>query len=149
MQLTKKAKDHHNKITRDRINALNNMQSSLFHESKQFIMFLLSCDIKSKSLKDFDKRVSDTVDVMTLELDEIKKDIQITSRCNHLYLQTNPILCEDDLRRYYDFMFMSYVTISRDITKICQNIDRVLTQLKKERRILRPLSNGCDQSITI
>lgn len=127
------AQQHHNRVINERIAAINNMQSKLHAATKQTVLFLISCKAKTQELVEFDEKIAETIDIMELELSAIKRDIGITRKCNHLYIQINPIVCENDLRRYYDFMFMSYVTISREITKFCQTINRVLTQLEREK----------------
>lgn len=133
---------HHDMVINQRIFAINKAMDRLNAEARQVLDSISALPIQntnSKCLIDF---VNKKQKAYRFEFDRIKKDISIVRNCNYLFIQIHPILCESDLRRYLDFMRMSYRTVERDFIKFCSNGDLVIESYQqKTKKIINEINS--------
>lgn len=127
----------HNAIVSQRLHAINNTNMIIMEE----IRFTHECI--NEMLRDYNEimkfrlLIDDVAVAVRKDVQRMKRDIQVISSCNYYYLQINPIISNDDLLRYDEFLTMSYKVLVRDITSFNTTVDENIEELNKLRDELK------------
>ena len=155
-ELTEIAQHYHDVTISQRITAMNNIFSRLSNEAQCTLSVIDTLsNIDHEEIQKVKLSVADVVKIAENEISRIKREMQIISHCNYCLLQIQPILDDPDLRRYFDFLIMSYRKVTRDVTKFCHvgdlNIAQFIelpdrlrklpqTPLQKNKKVKKPKS---------
>ena len=123
---------HHNAISGQRIYALNKMHAKLNEELDNAQKFLDSSSANNVHSYKVQSIIIAAYNYTQENVQSIKQAISITRRCNYLWVNIQSIVCEDDLRRYYDFMNMSYAQIVKDIVNLSQYIEKKMIEIRDQ-----------------
>lgn len=119
-ELNQIAQHHHDGIINQRIAAINNTLSKLIQEAHVALATIDRSETKDNSaIVDLKASIADVLKIANGEVARIKREISIIRQCNYCFLKIQPIIGEDDLRRYSDFLIMTYKKVTKDVTKFC------------------------------
>lgn len=127
----------HNDMVSQRLNAINNTHTGVLDAIR-----ITRSDIGSCTNMDYNELmlVRTIVDEVSRssnrDVYRMKRDIQVIRNCNYYYLQINPILVDQDLLRYDEFLTMSYKVLTRDMNTFCSMSEENLGELKKIQEAL-------------
>lgn len=122
-ELNEVALHHHNIAFKQRMYAINQIMHRLNDEVSDALLFTKSTNVDRAIVAPFEDMVMEVVKYAHEEAICVKHDLRMVSRCNHFWIDIQPIVGKDDMRRYFDFMHMSYKKIIKDVAKLCQYVE--------------------------
>lgn len=136
------AERNHNIMFKQRIYAINKIMNRLNSQIADTLLFVETCKLDVAIITSLETLATQVFSKAHQDYLRIKQDLRTISKCNHYWIAIQIITTEDDLRRYYDFMNMSYRTLVKDLSRFCHYVEsNILTMNTTMVRIVEYTKN--------
>lgn len=142
MSLNDVARTRHNTVLDQRVQAINNAVSRYATASIDTLMFIETLQIGSNITKPVIDDIRTMTRVVSNVSTKLRSDIKVIGRCNNYWIQMQPIVCDDDMLRYLDFMQVSYHATVKDIIWLNEYIDNNILAINDHRKYLATLRSS-------
>ncbi len=141
------ASRYHTQMTNNRIVALNRLQSNLSDATREFMDLFTKYRLSTNNAAcGILRGIEDTNANIKNEITTLKREFGIVKHCNHQYLMINTLQTDDDLRRYIDFMFITYHKYVREISNICQVMETHREYIHRQTFLIEMSTHDTDIS---
>lgn len=136
---------YHQEISKQRISALNKILSKmiLYKGDVLTTVDLIECanlvssspifEELDEAINQFKEDINDAYQYVMFESKRIKAELKIIGKCNNFWISSQPMVCPDDIRRYLDYMTVSYMDTIKNLTRLCQYIEINILDLDDQK----------------